>query len=162
MRNTTIRIVAGFFLLSFFAVPSSFGQYFGQNKVNYEIFNFEIYETPHFEIYNYLDQNQAVQNLGQQTEQWYKRHFSIFRDTVTENPLILYNNHADFQQTTVIGGQIGVGTGGVTEGLRKRVIIPVMVSNRETNHVLGHEMVHVFQYNMVKINDSLGLESLQN
>ena len=140
----------------------SFGQYFGQNKVNYEQFNFEIYETPHFKIYNYLSQNEAVRRLGQQTEHWYQRHFSIFRDTVTENPLIVYNNHADFQQTTVIGGPIGVGTGGVTEGLRKRVVIPFMVSNRETDHVLGHEMVHVFQYNLVKENDSLGMESLQN
>ena len=162
MRNTSLISITGIFMLLFYLVPQSYGQYFGQNKVNYERFNFEIYETPHFEIYNYLDQNQAVQNIGQQSEQWYQRHFSIFRDTVLNNPLILYNNHADFQQTTVIGGQIGVGTGGVTEGLRKRVIMPMMVSNRETDHVLGHEMVHVFQYNMVQTSDSLGMESLQN
>lgn len=138
------------------------GQYFGQNKVNYERFDFEIYETPHFQIYNYLDNNEAIQRIGRQSEHWYQRHFSIFRDTVTRNPLILYNNHADFQQTTVIGGQIGVGTGGVTEGLRKRVVMPFMVSNRETDHVLGHEMVHVFQYNLVQISDTLGMQSLQN
>lgn len=138
------------------------GQYFGQNKVNYERFDFEIYETPHFQIYNYLDNNEAIQRIGRQSEHWYQRHFSIFRDTVTQNPLILYNNHADFQQTTVIGGRIGVGTGGVTEGLRKRVVIPFMVSNRETDHVLGHEMVHVFQYNLVQISDTLGMQSLQN
>ena len=28
---------------------------FGQNKVMYERFNFDVYKTPHFEIYNYLD-----------------------------------------------------------------------------------------------------------
>ncbi|MBS3808382.1 MAG: PD40 domain-containing protein [Bacteroidales bacterium] len=162
MRIYKLKYISIIILLSLIGSSYAFGQYFGQNKVNYEQFNFEIYETPHFEIYNYLDQNEAIQRLGRQTEHWYDRHFSIFRDTVTNNPLIVYNNHADFQQTTVISGQIGVGTGGVTEGLRKRVVIPFMVSNRETDHVLGHEMVHVFQYNLVKVNDSLGLESLQN
>jgi len=162
MRIYKVKYISIVILLSLIGSSYAFGQYFGQNKVNYEQFNFEIYETPHFEIYNYLDQNEAIQRLGRQTEHWYDRHFSIFRDTVTNNPLIVYNNHADFQQTTVISGRIGVGTGGVTEGLRKRVVIPFMVSNRETDHVLGHEMVHVFQYNLVKVNDSLGLESLQN
>ncbi len=162
MRNSKHFIFLIFTVLALTGAHTSFGQYFGQNKVNYERFHFEIYETPHFQLYNYMDQNQAIRNLGQQSERWYQRHFSIFRDTVTENPLIVYNNHADFQQTTVIGGQIGVGTGGVTEGLRKRVVMPFMVSNRETDHVLGHEMVHVFQYNLVKENDSLGLQSLQN
>ncbi|MBS3768885.1 MAG: PD40 domain-containing protein [Bacteroidales bacterium] len=144
-------------------IPSfSLGQYFGQNKVYYEKFDFEIYETPHFEIYNYQGTTEPMKRLGRQSEHWYDRHFAIFRDTITQNPLIIYNNHPDFQQTTVIGGQIGVGTGGVTEALRKRAIIPFMISNRETDHVLGHEMVHVFQYNMVKQNDTLGLQSLQN
>ena len=151
-------IVVVLLIISF----SSFGQYFGQNKVNYEKFKFEIYETPHFEIYNYLGPNNAIKRLGRQSEQWYDRHFAIFRDTIIQNPLIVYNNHPDFQQTTVISGEIGVGTGGVTEALRKRAIIPFMISNKETDHVLGHEMVHVFQYNMVKQNDTLGLQSLQN
>jgi Tol biopolymer transport system component len=141
---------------------SSYAQYFGQNKVNYEKYDFQIYETDHFLIYNYMDNNEAIKRLGRQSEQWYNRHFAIFRDTILENPLIMYNNHPDFQQTTVISGEIGVGTGGVTEALRKRAVQPFMISNRETDHVLGHEMVHVFQYNMVKTNDTLGLQSLGN
>jgi len=158
--KTTIKFLMPIALL-LLTMPS-FSQYFGQNKVNYEKFDFKIYETPHFQIYNYLDNNRAVQDLGKQSEKWYQRHFSIFRDTVLNNPLILYNNHADFQQTTVISGLINVGTGGVTEGFRKRVVMPFMGSNRETDHVLGHEMVHVFQYNIIHKNDSLGFESLRN
>lgn len=156
-----IRIFGLLSILLFFS-NITYSQYFGQNKVNYEKFDFKIYETPHFQIYNYLDNNQAIQNLGRQSEDWYKRHFAIFRDTVKKNPLIIYNDHADFKQTTVISGLISVGTGGVTEGFRKRVVMPFMGSNRETSHVLGHEMVHVFQYNMIHENDSLGFESLRN
>ena len=39
--------------------------------------------------------------------------------------MIFYNNHADFQQTNTIGGSIGVGTGGVTEAFKNRVIMPL-------------------------------------
>jgi Tol biopolymer transport system component len=139
----------------------SFAQ-FGQNKVMYDYFDFSVYNTPHFEIYNYVHNDTVLGNLGQLTERWYDRHFAMFEDSIKDSPIILYNNTTDFKQTTVISGIIGVGTGGVTEGLRGRVVIPIMVSNKETNHVLGHEMVHVFQYNLVRENDSLSFQSLMN
>lgn len=135
---------------------------FGQNKVMYERFDFDVYNTPRFEIHNYLKNDTVIANLGQLSERWYLRHFAMFADSLDDSPIILYNNTTDFKQTTVISGIIGVGTGGVTEGLRSRVVIPVMVSNKETDHVLGHEMVHVFQYNLVRENDSLSFQSLAN
>jgi hypothetical protein len=61
----------------------------------------------------------------------------------------LYANHPDFQQTTAIDEEIGVGTGGVTEGLKNRIVMPVMETNQMTRHVIGHEMVHAFQYHML-------------
>ncbi len=139
----------------------SFSQ-FGQNKVMYDHFDFEVFNTPHFEIHNYLKNDTVLLNLGQLSERWYLRHFAMFADSLENSPIILYNNTGDFKQTTVISGIIGVGTGGVTEGLRSRVVIPVMVSNKETDHVLGHEMVHVFQFNLVRENDSLSFSSLAN
>jgi len=148
-------------VISFFFGNISFAQ-FGQNKVMYERFNFDVYKTPHFEIYNYLNDDTAIHGLGQLSERWYLRHMAIFNDTLSQSPIILYNNTTDFRQTTVISGSIGVGTGGVTEGFRSRVVIPVMASNKETDHVLGHEMVHVFQYNLVRENDSLSFQSLGN
>ena len=138
-----------------------YGQ-FGQNKVMYDHFDFEVYNTPRFEIYNYVKNDTMMFHLGQLSERWYLRHNALFRDSLFNSPIILYNNTADFKQTTVISGIIGVGTGGVTEGLRSRVMIPIMVSNKETDHVLGHEMVHVFQYNLVRENDSLSFQSLAN
>lgn len=66
------------------------------------------------------------------------------------SPLILYADQPDFQQTNVIGGFIGQGTGGITEGARERVIMPFTGVYAETDHVLGHELVHVFQYRIAK------------
>lgn len=146
----------------FFLISAESIAQFGQNKVMYDRFDFEVYNTPHFEIHNYLKNDTVLSNLGQLSERWYLRHFAMFADSLENSPIILYNNTTDFKQTTVISGLIGVGTGGVTEGLRSRVVIPVMVSNKETDHVLGHEMVHVFQYNLVRENDSLSFQSLMN
>src|SRR6056297_435020 len=153
-----------FFIILLLAGPfAARAQYFGKNKVNYEVFDFKVYESPHFKIYHYTENQERIREFAQLCERWYLRHQNIFLDTLKEkNPVILYNNHPDFQQTTVIGSQIGVGTGGVTEGYRKRVVMPFSPSNSETNHVLGHELVHVFQYQMFKESDSLGLRSTNN
>jgi hypothetical protein len=50
-------------------------------------------------------------------------HQAVLRDTFRDkNPLVIYNDHSGFQQTNTIQGDISVGTGGVTEGLRNRVV----------------------------------------
>ena len=157
----TMKRVLFTLIFASFTFLSGFAQ-FGQNKVMYDWFDFEVYNTPRFEIYNYLKNDSVMESLGQLSERWYMRHLAMFSDTLEDSPIILYNNTADFKQTTVISGIIGVGTGGVTEGLRSRVVIPIMASNKETDHVLGHEMVHVFQYNLVRENDSLSFKNLAN
>lgn len=139
----------------------SFAQYFGRNKVLYQNFDFKVLQTPHFEYYTYLPKGDLRTNFIRRTEQWYNMHQDVLRDTFKEkNPFILYNSHADFQQTRAIDGQIDVGTGGVTEGLKNRVIMPIMESRAQTDHVLGHELVHAFQYHLVK--DSFSLNALNN
>ena len=46
-------------------------------------------------------------------------------------------------------GDIGEGTGGVTEILKRRVVLPDgRDRSAETDHVLGHELVHAFQFDM--------------
>jgi Tol biopolymer transport system component len=138
-------------------------QYFGRNKVNYREIDFKVLQSPHFELYHYLGKDAVKNHIAQQAEQWYQIHQVIFRDTFKEkNPVILYNTHADFQQTNAVGGLIGVGTGGVTEGLKNRVIMPFLESNAQTDHVLGHELVHAFQYHLIRESDSLSLNSMNN
>lgn len=160
-RIFSFSIVILFFLLFFSG--SLHAQYFGRNKVQYKNFQFEVFATPHFEIYHYLKNDTLLHNMAQQSERWYRMHQEIFRDSFAFlNPIILYEGHADFQQTTVISGLIGVGTGGVTEGLKNRVVMPVMESNAQTNHVLGHELVHAFQYNAFRTTDSISLNSAGN
>jgi WD40 repeat protein len=138
-------------------------QYFGQNKVRYKNLKFKVYRTPHFDIYYYMKNDSLLKRFAQESELWYTIHQQVFRDTFRKpNPIILYADHPDFEQTTAIDGDIGVGTGGVTEGLKNRVVMPVMETNQTTRHVIGHELVHAFQYHMLLGRDSSGYENLAN
>ncbi|QBQ41514.1 tolB protein precursor [Sphingobacterium psychroaquaticum] len=140
------------------------GQYFGQNKMRYKKLNFKVLETPHFEMYSYLKNDSMTSRLAKEAEVWYEMHQQVFQDTfLRKNPLIIYNNHPEFQQTTAISGEIGVGTGGVTEAFKQRVVMPVMQINQQTRHVLGHELVHAFQYRiLMEGRDTTRLESVAN
>ncbi|MGA1582659.1 MAG: hypothetical protein ACO4CH_05345 [Saprospiraceae bacterium] len=139
------------------------GQYFGRNKPRYGAFDFRVLQTDHFEVYHYLQDSELPVELATSMEQWYAHHLHILHDTFTRlNPVLLYSNHADFQQTNAVSGIFGPGTGGVTEALKNRVVMPLAMSRRQTDHVLGHELVHAFQYNMILRGDSTTAGSLQN
>lgn len=139
------------------------GQGFGRNKPGYKTFDFKVYKTPHFEIYHYFENDSLIQHFAEMAEKWYFRHQQIFLDTFkTPNPVIIYENHPDFQQTTAISGIISIGTGGVTESLKNRVVFPVLETNKQTNHVFGHELVHAFQFNALIRGDTLNAMSVRN
>jgi Tol biopolymer transport system component len=162
------HIAVGLFLLLVALTAPTFqanAQYFGRNKVSYRSFDFKVVESPHFELYHYFESDSAVNSLLRASEKWYQMHQEVLSDTIRfKNPLIFYQNHADFQQTTAISGSIGVGTGGVTEGLKNRVVMPAFESNAQTDHVLGHELVHAFQYNLLRDSrdSSLSLNNMRN
>ncbi|NPA43750.1 MAG: BamA/TamA family outer membrane protein [Chlorobi bacterium] len=139
-------------------------EWFGQNKPIYKDFDFKVYESPHFELYSYLKNDMVRTKFLTDAEEWFAKHSLVFREThfTSKIPIILYNNHADFQQTTAIMGSIGVGTGGVTEALKTRVVMPLRPSYGQTRHVLGHELVHAFQYTHVKESAFLSFQHLSN
>ncbi|MCR9065485.1 MAG: tolB protein precursor [Cytophagales bacterium] len=162
-----MRRVILLLLFTFWAGASNLiaqSQYFGQNKPRYKKFDFQVLQSPHIELYHYFDDRKIPDELLVNSEHWYKLHQEVFKLAfIKPNPLIIYKNHPDFQETTAIGGQIGEGTGGVTEGLRTRVVMPMMYTHRQTDHVLGHELVHAFQYQtMTYGSDSTSLANIQN
>ncbi|MEO8885435.1 MAG: DPP IV N-terminal domain-containing protein, partial [Mucilaginibacter sp.] len=160
--NKTLPICIAVICLTVLSFTAK-AQYFGQNKVRYKKLNFKVYKTPHFEIYYYLDNQSMIKRFAQESELWYTLHQQVFRDTFSKpNPIILYANHPEFQQTTAIDGSIDVGTGGVTEGLKNRVVMPVMENNEMTRHVIGHELVHAFQYHLLLGNPDNPYENINN
>ena len=132
-------------------------QYFGQNKVQYDKFDFKVKKTDHFDIYYYPEEEQAVDLAARMAERWYARLSRVLRHELSSRqPIILYAAHPHFQQTNALSGEIGEGTGGVTESFKRRVILPFAGGLAETDHVLGHELVHAFQYDISSSEDAEG------
>jgi Tol biopolymer transport system component len=124
-------------------------QYFGQNKVQYRSFNFEIIQTDHFDVYYYGQERRAALDGARMAERGYARLSRILNHEWHERiPLILYASQSDFQQTNVVQEDLGEGTGGVTEVFKHRMVLPFTGSYADFEHVLQHEMVHAFQYDV--------------
>jgi len=144
----SLKLVATLATVLATAPSISGAQYFGRNKVQYETFDFRVMNTQHFDIHFYPAESLVTADAARMSERWYSRLSGIMRHQFNKKPLIFYADHPDFQQTNVIGGFIDQSTGGVTESLRNRVIMPFTGIYAENDHVLGHEMVHVFQYDI--------------
>ncbi len=152
-----------FFIIGFMMCLPGYSQYFGRNKPSYKTFEFEVYQSPNFDFYHYFEDDSIINAIANTYEKWFIRHQRVFKDTFEkQNPIIIYKNHPDFQQTTAVGSMINIGTQGVTEALRNRVVMPVLETNAQTDHVIGHELVHVFQFRAMFVHDTLGLNSIRN
>ena len=149
-RRTAWLAAAALALAAAAAAPVPLeAQYFGRNKVQYTEFDFRILRTPRFDIYYYPEEEAAARDAGRMAERWYARLSRVLDyEFEARQPVILYASHPHFQQTATLSGEIGEGTGGVTEAFKQRVIMPFAHSYEETDHVLGHELVHAFQYDI--------------
>lgn len=77
--------------------------------------------------------------MARMSERWNTRLSSIFgRELTRKKPLLIYANHPDFQQTNAVMAQLSEGTGGVTESLRDRLIMPLTGIYRDNDHVLAY------------------------
>ncbi len=130
------------------AVPAS-AQYFGRNKVRYKDFHFEVLKTRHFDVYFYPGESVAAREAARIAERWYARYARVLDHQLNgPQPLILYADHTDFEQTNAIQGELGAGTGGVTEIIKRRIVLPLAGTLAETDHVIGHELTHAFQFDI--------------
>lgn len=135
-------------------------QYFGRQKVQYEDFDWRVLHTPRFDIHYYPEETEVTQDAARMSERWYSRLSRAFQHEFKKKPLIFYADHPDFQQTNVIESMLSEGTGGVTEGLKNRVIMPYTGIYKDNDHVLGHELVHVFQYDLASSPGGGGLAGM--
>ena len=146
---TTVLIV-----LILFYPSQTTAQYFGRNKVRYESPEFKVYHTEHFDIYYYNEEARAVKYVAAMAERWFARHSEVLNDTLSgKQAIILYDGFSQFSETNVSQGFIGQGTGGFTEPFMRRVVLPFAGPLSETDHVVGHELVHAFQFDITSKNN---------
>ena len=128
--------------------PVGAQNYFGQNQVQYDRFDWRVWDTEHFQIFYYPEEARAAMDAARMAERAYARLSRILDHQFREKkPIMLYSSRTDFGQNNVTG-DLGEGTGGVTEALRHRMLLNFTGDYRSFEHVLTHEMVHAFQYDI--------------
>ena len=145
MKRLVIGGLATLLLLG--APGQAAAQYFGQNKVQYRRLKFSVLATQHFDVYFYEGERAAALDAARMAERAYGRLSRVLNHQYRERqPIILFGSHTEFQQNNIT--DIGDATGGVTDAYRHRIMLPLTGSYADFEHVLQHEMVHQFQYDV--------------
>ena len=138
------------------ASPLSAQGYFGKNQVQYKHFDWKVIETEHFLVHYYPDERAAAMDAARMAERAYSRLSRILGHEFSEKkPIMVFASRADFGQNNVTG-DLGEGTGGVTEPTRDRMLLFLTGDYRGFEHVLTHEMVHEFQFDIFQTGQSAG------
>src|SRR4026208_538938 len=75
-------------------------QYFGQNKVHYRSFDFQVMKTDHFDIYFYESERPAIDIAARIAAPRRVRLEQLMKHELSgRQPLVLYASHTDFEQT---------------------------------------------------------------
>ena len=123
-------------------------QYFGMNQVQYKHFDWRVIETEHWLVHYYPEERQGAMDAARMAERSYARLSKVLDHQFREKkPIIIFSSRSEFGQNNVTG-DLGEGTGGATEPLRHRMIFPMTGDLGSFEHVLTHEMVHEFQFDI--------------
>ena len=150
-RQLLVRYVLHIlFLLSLLAPCMGWAQAFGKNKITGQRFDWHIHRTEHFDIHYYPSEAKLVPIMAAIAEEAYEQHSEDFEHELRDRtPLILYKSHKDFQETNIILQELHEGIGGFAELFKHRIVIPFTGSLEAFREVIFHELIHIFQYDII-------------
>ncbi|HET9328625.1 MAG TPA: BamA/TamA family outer membrane protein [Candidatus Eisenbacteria bacterium] len=150
LRGARLALAVVFAALGIGASAPAHAQYFGQNKVQYRTYDWRSIESDHFQIYFYPELDSLARRVLDLAEKTNTTLTKVMGHQLTRRiPIILYGSHNDFAQTNVTPQLIDAGTGGFTELLRNRVVLPFMGPYEDLRHVVVHELVHAYMFDML-------------
>ncbi|MDP2807599.1 MAG: biopolymer transporter Tol, partial [bacterium] len=123
--------------------------YFGKNKVNYKNFKWQKIATKNFDIYFYQGQNTLAAIAARIAENEGEKLSRDFSHKLNARiPVIVYSSHNDFEQTNITQEILEESVGGFTTQFKNRVVVPYTGSYADFQHVLAHEMVHAYMFDL--------------
>ncbi|MCK4537743.1 MAG: PD40 domain-containing protein [Candidatus Krumholzibacteria bacterium] len=136
--------------LSFPTGSNSQAWWFGKNKVQYKDFHWSILTTPHFDIHF----SEGYRDLAARTavilEYGYGKLSGDFDHQLKWRiPVIIYGSHTDFQQTNTTWQLLPEGVQAFAEPSRRRMVLHFSGSNVDFSHTAIHELVHIFQFDII-------------
>src|SRR5688500_8007262 len=123
---------------------------FGQNKIVYDTFKWQVYHSTHFDIYFYDEERGSLQRVVDSAESAYLELSQKFNFQISKKiPLIYYATHSAFEQTNVMLNFVPEGVGAFAEPARNRMVLPVDMSDDQLHELILHELTHIFEYEIL-------------
>lgn len=138
-------------LSMFWALSICYAQfsYFGKNKVQTRDYEFQSFETENFKILFYPGGEGLAEFAARAAEDFYaKTSQDLNMELEAKVPIIIYLSPGQFAETNVITDLLDEGVGGFSELIRNRIVVPFNGSYRDFYHVIGHELTHIFEFQM--------------
>lgn len=131
-------------------VPTESPAAFGQNKVRYEDFRWRVLVTDHADIYFYPEEEELAWRAADYAEKACRKLDQDLKHELSSRiPLVVFKSHHHFRQNNVSPGMVGESTGGFTEFFKNRVVLPYTGSEADFRHVIHHELVHAYMFDML-------------
>jgi WD40 repeat protein len=123
---------------------------FGQNKIVYDNFKWNVYHSTHFDVYFYDEERPSLQRVVDAAESAYLDLSQKFNFQISKKiPLIFYATHSAFEQTNVDLNFIPEGVGAFAEPTRNRMVLPIDLAENELLQLVQHELTHIFEYEIL-------------
>jgi hypothetical protein len=123
---------------------------FGQNKIQYRNLDWRVIKGPHVDLYYYpAEADLAAPALAYAEASYDTLSIQFGHAVATRIPMIVYASHTDFEQTNILPFTPPEGLLGATDFLKRRVALPFRGNFAEFRHTMRHEMVHVFQLDLL-------------
>lgn len=125
-------------------------QGFGQNKVRYKDFKWIVMESEHLQIYHESEFAPLAERAVQYLEEGYGHISAVLRHELSSKPpIVIFKSHYEFEQTNIVQDFLPPGVAGFAEPLRYRMVIPFNGDLDDFRNVLVHELMHIFQYDVL-------------
>lgn len=131
--------------LIIFAASQNVLSQFGQNKVQYKVFDWKYIQSQHFDIYF----NQGGEYIAQFTAVAAESSLVSLENNIgygikNRIPILVFNSHNEFQQNNAVDEYLSEGIGGVTELFKNRIVVPFEGDYDKFRHVIHHELLHAY------------------
>jgi WD40 repeat protein len=125
-------------------------EFFGENKITYDHFVWKTYRSTHFTIYFYDKEAVSLQKVASFAESAYDERSRQLNFQIPKPiNLIYYATHSDFEQTNTLLNFIPEGVGAFALPSRNRMVLPVDLPDEKLQQLIGHELTHVFQFEIL-------------
>lgn len=122
----------------------------GKNKIPYEDFNWQRYESEHFYVFYYDEEAHMVDRVVELIETSYAFLSRQLQHEINfKIPFVMYKTHEEFEMTNIFPGFVPRAVGAFADPFQSRMVLPIDLSDEELHALIQHEMTHIFQFDML-------------